>query len=108
MGDYFSEHDQQYMMGYMGVVSALIFSSLGASYAMYKAASAIMALGIVKPEMIMKSSIPIVMAQVLGIYGIIMAIIIGQNSKGVCMQFQARATLADWPTNISHRGSAAD
>lgn len=108
MADYFSESDQQYMAGYLGVVSALIFSSLGASYAMYKAASAIMALGIVKPEMIIKSSIPIVMAQVLGIYGIIMAIIIGQNSKDFFMQFQTRATPTGLPISILPRGSAAD
>lgn len=49
MGDYFSDYDHQYMLGCLGVVSALIFSSLGASYAMYKASSAIMALSITKP-----------------------------------------------------------
>jgi V-type H+-transporting ATPase 16kDa proteolipid subunit len=81
MTDWLTDEDYQYFVGYMGVVSALIFSSLGASYGTYKAASAIIALGSVKPELIIKSMIPIVMAQVLGIYGIIMAVIIGGKSK---------------------------
>jgi V-type H+-transporting ATPase proteolipid subunit len=90
----------------MGVVSALIFSSLGASYGMYKSASAIIALGIVKPELVMKSSIPIVMAQVLGIYGIIMAVIIGQKSNPDIIQFRPAITPPALPSRIWLRGFA--
>lgn len=108
MADILTDCELPYFVGYMGVVSALIFSGLGASYAMYKAGSAIVALGIVKPELIIKSSIPIVMAQVLGIYGIIMAIIIGQRSNSIFMQFRQVITLIGSPTPILPQDYAVD
>ena len=38
-------------------------------------------MGVLKPEMIMKSIVPIVMAGILGIYGLIIAVIMIQKSK---------------------------
>ena len=38
-------------------------------------------MGVLKPELIMKSVVPVVMAGILGIYGMIVAVIIVQKSK---------------------------
>ena len=66
--------------GFMGAAFALIFANLGAAYGTGKSGMGISALGVGKPEMVMKSIVPIVMAGVLGIYGLIIAVIIGSAS----------------------------
>ena len=38
-------------------------------------------MGVMKPDMIMKSLVPIIMAGILGIYGLIVAVILLQKSK---------------------------
>jgi len=65
--------------GLMGVASAIIFANLGASYGTAKAGVGISTMGVMRPDLIMRSIIPVVMAGVLGIYGLITAVII--NSK---------------------------
>ena len=68
--------------GFMGAAFALIFANLGAAYGTGKSGMGISALGVGKPEMVMKSIVPIVMAGVLGIYGLIVAVILqGSISK---------------------------
>ncbi|CAE7764823.1 VAP [Symbiodinium sp. CCMP2456] len=60
----------------MGVTSALVFANLGAAYGTAKSGVGIASMGVMRPDMIMKSIIPVVMAGVLGIYGLITAVII--------------------------------
>lgn len=75
--------------GHMGVAIALGFASeyryivviinnldLGAAYGTAKSGIGISTMGVLKPEMIMKSIVPIVMAGILGIYGLIIAVIL--------------------------------
>ena len=50
-------------------------------------------MGVLKPELIMKSVVPVVMAGILGIYGMIVAVIIVQKSTPSLTQFPARTTL---------------
>lgn len=38
-------------------------------------------MGVMRPELVMKSIVPVVMAGVLGIYGLIIAVIISTGSK---------------------------
>jgi V-type H+-transporting ATPase proteolipid subunit len=47
-------------------------------------------MGVLKPELIMKSVVPVVMAGILGIYGMIVAVIIVQKSKSSDHQFSSR------------------
>ena len=47
-------------------------------------------MGVMRPELVMKSIVPVVMAGVLGIYGLIIAVIISTGSK--CMQRQFTPT----------------
>jgi V-type H+-transporting ATPase proteolipid subunit len=71
----------QYFFGYVGVASALVFANLGAAYGSAKAGVGICSMGVLKPELIMKSVVPVVMAGILGIYGMIVAVIIVQRSS---------------------------
>lgn len=65
--------------GFMGVSAALIFANLGAAYGTAKSGVGISSMGVIKPELIMRSIIPVVMAGVLGIYGLIVAVILQQK-----------------------------
>merc|ERR1711907_908459 len=68
--------------GFMGVASALVFANIGAAYGTAKSGVGIMSMGVLHPGLIMKNIIPVVMAGVLGIYGLIVAVILIQNVKG--------------------------
>merc|ERR1711920_618064 len=67
--------------GFMGAAVALIFANLGAAYGTAKSGVGVSSMGVMKPDLVMKSIIPVVMAGVLGIYGLIIAVIIGNGVK---------------------------
>ena len=67
--------------GYMGIASALCFANIGAAYGTAVSGVGILTNGISKPEVIIKSVIPVIMAGILGIYGLIVAVILNQNMK---------------------------
>ena len=56
---------------------------LGAAYGTAKSGIGIASMGVLKPDMIMKSIVPIIMAGILGIYGLIVAVILLQRSKAL-------------------------
>eukprot|EP00397_Hematodinium_sp_SG-2012_P040727 GEMP01044681.1.p1 GENE.GEMP01044681.1~~GEMP01044681.1.p1 ORF type:complete len:196 (+),score=32.67 GEMP01044681.1:61-588(+) len=62
--------------GFMGVTSAVVFANLGAAYGTAKSGVGISSMGVMRPDLVMRSIIPVVMAGVLGIYGLITAVII--------------------------------
>lgn len=62
--------------GFMGAAAALVFSCFGAAYGTAKSGVGIASMGVMRPELVMKSIVPVVMAGVLGIYGLIIAVII--------------------------------
>ncbi len=65
-----------YFYGYMGIASALVFANLGAAYGTAKSGVGICSMGVLKPDKIIKSVIPVIMAGILGIYGLIVAVIL--------------------------------
>jgi len=65
--------------GFMGVTSAIVFANFGAAYGTAKSGVGIMSMGVLRPELMMKSIIPVVMAGVLGIYGLITSVIINEK-----------------------------
>ncbi|KAM0725012.1 V-type proton ATPase 16 kDa proteolipid subunit c [Formica fusca] len=69
--------------GVMGAASAIIFSSLGAAYGTAKAGTGIAAMSVMRPELIMKSIIPVVMAGIIAIYGLVVAVLIAGNLEKV-------------------------
>ena len=65
--------------GFAGISCALVFANLGAAYGTYKSGVGICHLGILRPDKIIKSVIPVIMAGILGIYGLIVAVILNQK-----------------------------
>merc|ERR1711985_94049 len=65
--------------GFMGCAAALVFACLGAAYGTAKSGVGVANMGVLHSEMIMKSIIPIIMAGVLGIYGLIVAVLLGSG-----------------------------
>ena len=65
--------------GFAGITSALVFANLGAAYGTYKSGVGICHLGILRPDKIIKSVIPVIMAGILGIYGLIVSVILNQK-----------------------------
>ena len=65
----------------MGITAALIFCNLGASYGTAKAGVGIASVGVLKNELIFKSLIPVIMAGILSIYGLIICVILQGQSK---------------------------
>ena len=74
-----TEDQNQYFFGYMGIASALVFANLGAAYGTAKSGVGICSMGVLKPDKIIKSVIPVIMAGILGIYGLIVAVILNQR-----------------------------
>lgn len=52
------------------------FTALGAAYGTAKSGTGIAAMSVMRPELIMKSIIPVVMAGIIAIYGLVVAILI--------------------------------
>lgn len=65
--------------GVIGAASAVVFSSLGAAYGTAKSGTGICSMGVMRPELIMKCIIPVVLAGILGIYGLVVAVFIIQQ-----------------------------
>jgi len=78
----------------MGATSAIVFSGMGAAYGTAKSGVGIAAMAILKPERIMKSVIPIIMAGIVAIYGVVVAVLISGRIKG------SDLTIADDFTNL--------
>ena len=68
--------------GYIGIAIALVFANLGAAYGTAKSGVGICAMGVMKPTAVIKGVIPVIMAGILGIYGLIVAVILGQKLTG--------------------------
>ena len=73
--------NQYTFFGFMGLASALVFANLGASYGTAKSGVGICSIGVLRPDLVFKSLIPGIMAGILGIYGLIVAVIYQGKSK---------------------------
>jgi len=65
----------------MGVASALVFANLGAAYGTAKSGVGISSLAVIDSSKVFKALIPIIMSGILGIYGVIVAVIMGGKVK---------------------------
>ena len=68
-----------YFFGYMGIAAAFVFANLGAAFGTAKSGVGICSMGVLKPDKIIKSVIPVIMAGILGIYGLIVGVILAQK-----------------------------
>ena len=64
----------------MGCAAALVFSNAGAAYGTAKSSIAIANVGVVEPAKILKGLIPIIMAGILGIYGLIVGVLMSSKA----------------------------
>ena len=74
--------------GCMGAAAAMVFSALGASIGTAKSGTGIAAMAIMRPEQIMKSIIPVVMAGIIAIYGLVVAVLISSLVKQDCYKLK--------------------
>ena len=74
--------DSVFFFAYMGVASALVFANLGAAYGTAKSGVGISSLSVIDSSKVFKALIPIIMSGILGIYGVIVAVIMGGKVKG--------------------------
>merc|ERR1740128_1485539 len=54
----------------------MVFGAMGAAYGTAKSGTGIAAMAVMRPEAIMKSIIPVVMAGIIAIYGVVVAVLI--------------------------------
>ena len=84
-----------YFFGFIGVAASIVFANLGAAYGTAKSGVGIASMGVMNPQLIMKNMIPIIMAGVLGIYGLIISVILSGNiSSSDFSDFKGYAFLA--------------
>ena len=58
------------------VLTRVSFPAMGAAYGTAKSGTGIAAMAVMRPEAIMKSIIPVVMAGIIAIYGVVVAVLI--------------------------------
>jgi len=66
-------------VGYLGVASAAVLSNWGSAWGTWKSGVSLIHTGIRHPSSVMKNVIPVVMAGVIGIYGLIVAVILAES-----------------------------
>ncbi|CAP72866.1 uncharacterized protein PODANS_2_2980 [Podospora anserina S mat+] len=62
--------------GAMGCTAAIVFTCLGASYGTAKSGVGIAAMGVLRPDLIVKNIVPVIMAGIIGIYGLVVSVLI--------------------------------
>ncbi|KAK4047478.1 v-type proton ATPase 16 kDa proteolipid subunit 2 [Microbotryomycetes sp. JL201] len=62
--------------GFAGVFSSMVFSTVGAALGTAKAGIGITGAGTIAPHLIMKSLIPVVMAGIIAVYGLVVSVLI--------------------------------
>ncbi|KAL3943096.1 MAG: hypothetical protein SGBAC_002829 [Bacillariaceae sp.] len=67
------------VFGYLGASGCMILSSWGSAWGTWRAGLGVCNMGIDHPKGVIKNIVPIVMAGVLGIYGLIVSVIITQS-----------------------------
>ncbi|EJC98469.1 V-type ATPase [Fomitiporia mediterranea MF3/22] len=65
--------------GALGCTSAIVFTSIGASYGTAKSGVGISAMSVLRPDLMMKCVIPVVMAGIIAIYGLVVSVLISSD-----------------------------
>ncbi|KIN05504.1 hypothetical protein OIDMADRAFT_16847 [Oidiodendron maius Zn] len=60
----------------MGCVAAIVFTCFGAAYGTAKSGVGICAMGVLRPDLIVKNIVPVIMAGIVGIYGLVVSVLI--------------------------------
>ena len=70
----FSGGPDAFFFGYMGIAAAMVFSNFGGAYGTAKASVGLSSLAVIDSSKMLKGLVPIIMAGILGIYGVIISI----------------------------------
>lgn len=62
---------------------------LGAAYGTAKSGTGIAAMSVMRPDLVMKSVIPVIMAGIIAIYGLVVSVVIGNGCESSTIQFNA-------------------
>ncbi|KAH8295999.1 hypothetical protein KR054_000338 [Drosophila jambulina] len=74
-------------IGCTGATLAIVFTTFGAAYGTARSGIGIAAMAVNQPDMIMKSIIPVVMAGIIAIYGLVVSVLIaGTLSENYTME----------------------
>ncbi|KAI0292439.1 vacuolar ATP synthase [Russula brevipes] len=65
--------------GAMGCTSAIVFTCIGASYGTAKSGVGISAMAVLRPDLMMKNVVPVIMAGIIAIYGLVVSVLISGN-----------------------------
>lgn len=74
-------------LGFAGCFAAMVFSCAGAAIGTAKSGLGIAGIGTFKPELIMRSLIPVVMSGILSVYGLVVAVLIAGSLTPVEGQY---------------------
>ncbi|KAK6379833.1 v-type proton ATPase 16 kDa proteolipid subunit 2 [Exophiala oligosperma] len=67
--------------GMAGIASAMIFGCLGAAYGTAKSGIGIAGVGQYRPDLVMKSLIPVVMSGIIAVYALVIAVLIAGDME---------------------------
>ncbi|GMS93980.1 hypothetical protein PENTCL1PPCAC_16155, partial [Pristionchus entomophagus] len=62
--------------GTLGVTAAMAFTAAGSAYGTAKTGTAIASMAVARPDLVMKSLIPVIMAGIVSIYGLVIAVVL--------------------------------
>ncbi|KAF9168515.1 H(+)-transporting V0 sector ATPase subunit c [Actinomortierella ambigua] len=65
--------------GILGATCAIVFCCMGAAYGTAKAGVGLTSMGVLRPDLIIKGVVPIIMAGIIGIYGLVVSVLIGNG-----------------------------
>lgn len=74
-----ADNQHAYFFAYTGIASAMVFANLGSAYGTAKTGVGICSMGVLRHELIFKSVVPVIMAGILGIYGLIVSVILNMR-----------------------------
>lgn len=67
--------------GALGCTAAIVFTCFGASYGTAKAGVGICATTVLRPDLLIKNSIPVIMAGIIAIYGLVVSVLVSGGLK---------------------------
>jgi V-type H+-transporting ATPase proteolipid subunit len=82
------------LFSYLGIGAALAFTAFGSAFGTFKSSSGLFAVCSVHPDLIYRGLMPVIMAGIVGIYGLVAAIIIAPGIGYPYSVFTGYATLA--------------
>ncbi|CAG7949257.1 unnamed protein product [Penicillium nalgiovense] len=68
-------------IGSMGCVCAIVFTCFGAAYGTAKAGVGVCSTAVLRPDLVVKNIVPVVMAGIIGIYGLVVSVLVANDLK---------------------------